>query len=217
MKRLSAALLVGALILPTSCDDFLDVNTNPNAPQTVTANLYLPPMLHWMVTSPQFDGRFVGLYTQQWMSTSTAVSPPLTWGRMGYDPGSDNGGEQWRDAYWNFGQNLVDMISKAQAEERWDLLGVGMILKAWGVAGADGSPRRDHRQGSHRPDQVQLQLRHAGVRVPGSEEASGQRGRPAQTEPTAPSTRPIWPGATGSITATAPSGCGSRTAWWRCT
>ena len=45
---------------------------------------------------------------------------------------SDNGAQQWRDVYWSLGQNLVDMITKAEAEERWDLLGVGLILKAWG-------------------------------------------------------------------------------------
>jgi len=132
MKQLSAALLVGLLSLATACKDFLAVNTNPNAPQSVSANLYLPPMLHWMVTSPQFDGRFVGHYTQQWISTSTAVSPAQTWGRMGYQPGSDNGGQLWRDVYWSLGQNLIDMNTKAQAEQRWDLLGVGLILKAWG-------------------------------------------------------------------------------------
>jgi hypothetical protein len=51
---------------------------------------------------------------------------------MGYDPSSDNGAQQWRDVYWSLGQNLVDMMTKAEAEERWDLLGVGYILKAWG-------------------------------------------------------------------------------------
>ena len=51
---------------------------------------------------------------------------------MGYDPGSDNGAEQWRDVYWSLGQNLIDMNTKAEAEQRWDLLGVGLILKAWG-------------------------------------------------------------------------------------
>ena len=132
MKPLSAALLAGVLTVATACRDFLDVNTNPNAPQSVSAILYLPPMLHWMVTSPQFDGRFVGHYTQQWISTSTNFSPAQTWGRMGYDPGSDNGAQQWRDVYWSLGQNLIDMNAKAQAEERWDLLGVGLILKAWG-------------------------------------------------------------------------------------
>ena len=132
MKTTHTALLIGVLVLSSGCTEFLDVNTNPNGPQTVSANLYLPPMLHWMVTSPQFDGRFVGHFTQQWISTSTAFSPAETWGRMGYDAGSDNGGQQWRDVYWSLGKNLIDMNAKAQAEQRWDLLGVGMILKAWG-------------------------------------------------------------------------------------
>ncbi|HAH64512.1 MAG TPA: SusD/RagB family nutrient-binding outer membrane lipoprotein [Rhizobiales bacterium] len=122
-------LLVGFLSLTGGCQNFLDVNTNPNAPQTVTANLYLPAMLHWMVTAPQFDGRFVGRYTQEWTLPGTSLS---TWDRMGYDPSSDNGGEQWRDVYWSLGPNLVDMNTKAEAEQRWDLLGVGQILKAWG-------------------------------------------------------------------------------------
>jgi len=129
MKKRYAGLLTGFLALSTGCNNFLDVNTNPNAPQVVTANLYLPAMLHWMVTAPQFDGRFVGRYTQEWTLPGTALS---TWDRMGYDPSSDNGAEQWRDVYWSLGQNLVDMNTKAEAEQRWDLLGVGQILKAWG-------------------------------------------------------------------------------------
>lgn len=129
--KLRTIILVCAAILTGACSDYLDVNTNPNGPQTVTANLYLPPMLHWLATSPQFDGRFVGRYTQEWYlaRNQTVVS---TWDRMGYDPSSDNGGQQWRDVYWTFGQNLIDMNTKAEAEQRWDLLGVGMILKAWG-------------------------------------------------------------------------------------
>ena len=129
MKKIYGVLLVGFLLVPTGCQNFLDVNTNPNAPQDVSANLYLPPMLHWMVTAPQFDGRFVGRYTQEWTLPSTSLT---TWDRMGYDPSSDNGAEQWRDVYWSLGQNLVDMNTKAEAEQRWDLLGVGQVLKAWG-------------------------------------------------------------------------------------
>jgi len=132
MKKTSTALFVGVLLVASACSDFLDVNTNPNGPQSVSANLYLPPMLHWFVTSPQFDGRFIGHYTQEWYSTTTNASPPTTWGKMGYDPGSDNGAQQWRDVYWSLGQNLIDMNTKATAEQRWDLLGVGLILKAWG-------------------------------------------------------------------------------------
>jgi hypothetical protein len=129
VRRAATALLAGALTLSGGCQNFLDVNDNPNAPQTVSANLYLAPMLHWMVTSPVWDGRFVGRYTQQWTVPGATLS---TWDRMGYDPGSDNGGQQWRDVYWNLGQNLVDMMDKARDEQRWDLLGVGYILKGWG-------------------------------------------------------------------------------------
>jgi hypothetical protein len=132
MNKRIAALVISALMLTGGCREFLDVNTNPNGPQSVSANLYLPPMLHWLVSSPQFDGRFVGHYAQEWVSTSTNVSPAQTWGRMGYDPSSDNGAQQWRDVYWTLGQNLVDMNAKATTEQRWDLLGVGLILKAWG-------------------------------------------------------------------------------------
>ncbi len=127
--KIFGALIVASLVVPTACKDYLDVNTNPNAPQAVAANLYLAPMIHWMGTSPQFDGRFVGRYTQNWTFPSTSLT---TWDRMGYDPSSDNGGQQWRDVYWSLGQNLVDMMTIAEAEQRWDLLGVGQILKAWG-------------------------------------------------------------------------------------
>lgn len=128
-KYIRTGALAALLAVSASCKDFLDVNTNPNAPQSVSANLYLTPMLHWMISSPQWDGRFVGRYTQQWTLPGTALS---TWDRMGYDPTSDNGAQQWRDVYWSLGQNLVDMLNKAEAEERWDLAGVGYLLKAWG-------------------------------------------------------------------------------------
>ena len=133
MKRRYALVLAGSLTLAVSCQDFLAVNTNPNAPEVVAPNLYLAPMLHWMVTAPVIDGRYVSRYTQQLtIPLVTGTGTPTTWDRMGYDRSLDNGGEQWRDVYWNFGQNLIDMMTKSEAEQRWDLLGIGYILKAWG-------------------------------------------------------------------------------------
>lgn len=132
MRTLSAAALVAAAALTAGCDNFLDVNDNPNTPETVSANLYLPPMLHWWTASPQWDGRFIGRYTQMWVLPQTSGTTPNIWERMGYDRLSDNGAQQWRDVYWTFGQNLVDMINKAEAEQRWDILGAGYLLKGWG-------------------------------------------------------------------------------------
>jgi hypothetical protein len=132
MKRTAGVLLAGALTLASGCKDYLDVNTNPNVPTSVAANLYLPPMLHWMVTSQQYDATAAtGYYTQEWASVASTTTLNV-WQRMGYSSGSDTGAEQWRDVYWNFGQNLIDMMNKAQTEKRWDVLGVGYVLKAWG-------------------------------------------------------------------------------------
>ena len=130
-RYLRTALLAAVLCVVPGCRDYLDINTNPNAPESVTPNLYLAPMIHWMVTAPQYDGRFIGRYTQEWKDVS-AGSPGRSWDRMGYDPGSDNGAEQWRDVYWSLGLNLVNMINQAEAEQRWDVAGVGYFMKAWG-------------------------------------------------------------------------------------
>ncbi|HEY5489711.1 MAG TPA: SusD/RagB family nutrient-binding outer membrane lipoprotein [Gemmatimonadaceae bacterium] len=108
--------------------DFLDVNTSPNAPQSVTPGLYLPPMLDYLVSSPAIDGIQIGQYNQEFLYTSQ----PTVWSQMGYAKGSDAAAQMWRDVYWNFGQNLIDLMTKAEAEKRWDVLGVGYVLKAWG-------------------------------------------------------------------------------------
>ncbi len=63
--------LVTVAIVAGGCTDWLSVNTNPNGPQSVSANLYLAPMLHWLVTSPQYDGRYLGRYTQEWTASGT--------------------------------------------------------------------------------------------------------------------------------------------------
>ena len=73
-KALRRTLVAGVLLLPAGCKDFLDVNNNPNGPQAVTASLYLAPMIHWMFTSPQPDGRFIGVYTQQWQNAKDRKS-----------------------------------------------------------------------------------------------------------------------------------------------
>jgi hypothetical protein len=130
-RHISTALVAGFLGLASGCKDYLNVNTNPNAPESVSANLYLSPMEHWMVTAPQYDGRYIARYTQEWFQANNTTTF-TTWDRMGYDPSSDNGAEQWRDVYWSLGQNLVDMINKSEAEQRWDLAGAGYFMKAWG-------------------------------------------------------------------------------------
>lgn len=132
MKLLRGLLLAGALITPmTSCkvQDFLDVNVNPNGPSpaTLEPKLYLPAILHWTAASGLYDARFTNRYTQAFHVCCTQ-----TWDAHGYDNATnDNAGTFWRTVYWTHGQNLVDLITKAEAAERWDLAGAGNVIKAW--------------------------------------------------------------------------------------
>ena len=80
LHRTRIGALAALLVLSSGCKDFLDVNENPNAPQVVSANLYLSPMLHWMTTSPQLDGRFAGRYTQQCSLSTGGTVPSTVWG-----------------------------------------------------------------------------------------------------------------------------------------
>ena len=127
-RRLAALMTAGALVVTASCQDYLDVNTNPNAPETVAANLYLSPILHWVVSSQQWDGRCTAQFTQ--MLTQTTRSTNAIMGRN-YSA-ADPCAQAWRDVYWSMGQNLVDMMDIAQREQRWDILGAGYAIKAYG-------------------------------------------------------------------------------------
>ncbi len=130
MKKIVYFLFFGIMIFSaTGCKKWLDVNRNPNGPDQVAANLYLAPMMHGLVVGEQNDGRYVGKYIQNWSSTEDKD----TWDVMGYaKPPSDLGGEMWRVTYFVLAQNLIDMIRIAEEEQRWDILGVGYILKAIG-------------------------------------------------------------------------------------
>jgi len=130
----STALLVSFASLGAGCDNYLNVNDNPNGPSanTVSANLYLAPMLNWLVSDPQWDvAGGVPQYEQDLMDVTVGSYHHTIYDEMG-DWNTDTGTQSWRDVYWSWGQNLIDMNNKAQAQQRWDLLGVGMILKGWG-------------------------------------------------------------------------------------
>lgn len=128
LKKLSALLVAGLGLTLSSCDKYLDINKNPNNPDAVEAALLLAPIENQYVLGIQFDARYIGSYVQNWHNATAGV----TWDLHGYVANSDAGGEIWRNVYWRGGRNTVNLIADAQANERWDYLGVGQVLQAWG-------------------------------------------------------------------------------------
>ena len=126
-KFILPGLLAAALLIPTSCDKYLDVNFDPSNPQVAEGFAILPPLFAQMVRGESFDTRYIGQYVQNWASTTKNNA----WDQHGYVPGSDAAGEKWRQHYWSIGKNIDLIIEQATAKEQWDYVGVAKAIRAW--------------------------------------------------------------------------------------
>ncbi len=128
IKKISISVLLAAslLFLNTSCEDWLDVNQNVDAPAYVEGYLYLAG-IEQAYQGMYYDLRATNPLTQM-MGTSSAYSP---FGTHYYVPSSDGGGELWRFVYWLQGMNLENLINQSVANEEWKLAGIGYAIKAF--------------------------------------------------------------------------------------
>lgn len=126
MKKLSIiALLATLLSFNTSCDDYLDVNTNVDAPDYVEGYLYLAGITQ-NYQGAYWDIRALGPLTQM-MGTTSYTSFASHY----YSSGSDAAGEFFRVAYWLHGMNLENLINQSIAAEEWTMAGIGLAIKAY--------------------------------------------------------------------------------------
>ena len=134
MKFLKSIILCGlgaAALSLTSCNDWLDVNVNPDSPSSLDTN-YDQRLAHIEFYTNS------GLQFGAWRSTMAMGD----WTRY-YD-----GGNYWHVSYWRpvDGQtttpyqwwfvgayaNVVDMINKAEEASNWQFAGIGRLMRAYG-------------------------------------------------------------------------------------
>ena len=125
MKKLIVILLAFVVMFNTSCDKYLDVNKNVDAPDYVDAHLYLAGILA-AYQGMYWEIRATGPLTQM-MGTDSYTS----FANNFYSAGSDAAGEIWRMTYWLQGLNLENMINQAIEDEAWTLAGIGYAIKAF--------------------------------------------------------------------------------------
>ena len=129
MKKFKYSILAALTLLGiSSCQKFVDVNTNPNAPVAVTASALLPAMQAGVERGLWYDSRYIGQYAQAWGSSSANN----VWDQEGYVAGNDAGGEIWRSVYFSLGANTGLLWQDAIPKKQWDYVGVGWALRAWG-------------------------------------------------------------------------------------
>lgn len=126
MKKKLLYILVPLLTLVSSCEKYLDVNKNVDAPDNVEGYLYLSNILQ-QYQGFYWDVRAIGPLTQM-MGTTTYTN----FANHFYTLASDAGGEVWRVVYWNQGMNLENMINQSIEAEEWTLAGIGYAIKAFG-------------------------------------------------------------------------------------
>jgi len=109
----------------TSCEEYLDVNNNIDAPAKVDGYLYLAGI------TQQYQGIYWDLRAIAPMTQMMGTSSYSNFASHYYNPGSDSGGEIWRMTYWNQGQNLENLINQSIKAEDWTLAGIGLAMKAF--------------------------------------------------------------------------------------
>ncbi len=122
---LSVVLAISLLFATTSCDKFLDVNKNIDAPDYVEGYLYLAGIIQ------QYQGMYWDIRALGPMTQMMGTSSYTTFASHYYSPGSDAAGEIFRVVYWLQGMNLENMINQSINEGQWTLAGIGLAIKAY--------------------------------------------------------------------------------------
>lgn len=125
-KILLPFVLLGFLSISiSSCDEYLDVNNNVDAPDYVDGYLYLAGIIA-SYQDMYYDLRAVAPLTQMMGTTSYT-----RFANHYYYVGSDAGGQNWRMVYWEQGENLENLIDQSVEAEDWTLAGIGLAIKAY--------------------------------------------------------------------------------------
>lgn len=125
MKKKFLYMLIPLLTLVYSCEKYLDVNKNIDAPDKVEGYLYLANI------TGQYQGIYWDIRALGPMTQMMGTTGYTSFANHFYTLASDAGGEMWRVVYWNQGMNLENMINQSLANEEWTLAGIGYAIKAF--------------------------------------------------------------------------------------
>jgi len=120
-----AAMLI--LMIFSGCKKYLDINSDPDTPQTPDASSVFPAMLGAIPRGLQYDARYASKYVQNFGSNTAGNVNNME--RHGYNAASDVNGDIWRQCYFGLGANLDYIIKSGSEKGQWDYVGAAQILK----------------------------------------------------------------------------------------
>lgn len=129
--------IAGFMLTPSCTKKIDDAYLNPNAAVVEPIETILPGVIGSFTAfyssagtgyGVQADGILLGRYIQYWGSQTAAEN----YGEMGGTNGTDATGSIWAAVYYGHGQNVNKIIQWGTEQEKWDYVGVGWAIRAWG-------------------------------------------------------------------------------------
>ncbi|MBC7830069.1 MAG: SusD/RagB family nutrient-binding outer membrane lipoprotein [Chitinophagaceae bacterium] len=130
MRYLKYLIIFSVVTGMMSCKKYLDINSDPDTPQTPDPSSIMPAMLSAIPRGIQFDARYIGKFIQNW-SGNTSGDVWDIHSHQGFPGILDNGGDIWRQTYFGLGLNLNYIINEGIKKGQWDYVGAAYALKAY--------------------------------------------------------------------------------------
>lgn len=147
-------LLLGTGLLLSSCDDFLDVNKDPNNPEFVPAASALPPVLLYASLST-YDHALYGVFLSQALTTAGRSQTTGYPYESGWNFMNISRHPQWRRHYVDIGSNsniIFDQVAGSEGAKNYELIvSTIRLMSTLMTTDAFGAMPREHAYKSSAP------------------------------------------------------------------
>src|SRR6187431_1451210 len=110
--------VIAAALTLAGCNDFLDVNTNPNVPQTAPPDIVLPAVLATFSTG--ILGSFPATMSAEWMQQVSFNSNTRGFARYDkYELRDVDASVIWDRAYTSIMSETKSMIEQTEPKQEW--------------------------------------------------------------------------------------------------
>lgn len=123
--RISILLL--SILLFTSCEDFLDVNTSKDSPTSVTVDQLLPTACFY-AAQQVYDHAEYSVYLSQALTTASKSQTGSFAYSQGWEFLSMNRHPQWRRHFYDLGANIDEMKRVAQKNDSKNFILIGRTI-----------------------------------------------------------------------------------------
>lgn len=129
MKNIKSILAAAIMAFSmTGCEDWLDVNKNPDLPTSVTPEQMLPVVVFY-ASQVNYDHAEYGVYLSQALTTGGKSQTGTYAYKSGWEFLTMNRHPQWRRHFYDIGVNVLELIKGAEKYESMNFALIGRTIR----------------------------------------------------------------------------------------